>query len=53
MISLSKPKKMQSLIERVAALSRFVSLLDKCSPFFQILNGGKKFEWNNKCEQSF
>ena len=40
-----KPKKVQSLVGQVAALSRFISrLTDKCLPFFDALKGGNKFE---------
>ena len=45
MQSSCKPKEVQSLVGRVAALSRFVSRsTDKCLPFFDPLKGGKKFE---------
>ena len=41
-------KEVQSLIDRVAALNRFVSkATDKCLPFFKVLK--KAFEWTNKC----
>ena len=40
-----KPKEVQNLAGRVAALSQFVSRsTDKCLPFFDALKGGKKFE---------
>ena len=26
---------------------------DRCTPFFNVLKGSKKFEWTNKCEQAF
>ena len=49
-----KPKEVQSLTERVAALSHFVSRsTDKCLPFFDALKEGKKFEWIEKCEVIF
>ncbi|PON31834.1 hypothetical protein PanWU01x14_366530 [Parasponia andersonii] len=49
-----KPKDVQSLAGRVAALSRFVSKsTDKCQPFFEILKGSKRFEWMEECEQVF
>ena len=41
-------KEVQSFIDRVAALNRFVSkATDKCLPFFKVLK--KAFEWTNKC----
>ena len=41
-------KEVQSLIDRVAALNRFVSkTTDKCLPFFKVLK--KAFEWTNEC----
>jgi hypothetical protein len=46
MKSPQKPKEVQSLTGRVAALSRFISKsTDKCLPFFKILKGGQKFQW--------
>ena len=45
-------KKVQSLIERVAALNRFVSkAIDKCLPFFKVLK--KAFEWTDECQKAF
>ena len=50
----NKTKQVQSLIERVAALSRFISrATDKCLPFFDSLKGNKRFLWDDKCEQTF
>ena len=47
-------KDVQSLTGRVAALNRFMSrATDKCIPFFNILRGGKKFEWTEDCERAF
>ena len=44
-------KEVQSLIGRIAALSRFVSRVsDKCRPFFQVLK--KAFQWDAKCEEA-
>ena len=41
-----KHKDVQSLTGRMAALSRFISnSTDRCLPFFNLLRGGKKFEW--------
>ena len=46
-----KTKDVQSLVGRVASISRFVSRsTDKCQPFFEVLKGSKKFEWTEKCE---
>ena len=54
MRSPSKTKEVQSLIERVATLNRFISkVTDKCLPFFDSLKGNKMFLWNDKCEQAF
>ena len=45
-------KEVQRLIERIAALSRFISRAsDKCQPFFQVLK--KAFQWDAKCEEVF
>ena len=41
-------KEVQSLIERVAALNRFISkATDKCLPFFKVLR--EAFEWMDEC----
>ncbi|XP_022849872.1 uncharacterized protein LOC111371959 [Olea europaea var. sylvestris] len=54
MRSPQKPKEVQSLTGRVAALSCFVSkTTDKCLPFFKVLKAGKKFQWNEECEEPF
>ena len=54
MRSPSKMKDVQSLTERVAVLSRFISrATDKCFPFFDALKGSKRFSWDDKCEQAF
>lgn len=38
----------------MAALSRFISKsTDKCIPFFNLLKGGKKFEWTKECGTAF
>ena len=47
-------KEVQSLTERVATLSKFISrAIDKCLPFFDSLKGNKRFLWDDKCEQAF
>ena len=54
MSSPKKPKEVISLASRVTALSRFVSgATDRCAPFFNVLNGSKRFKWTDKCEQAF
>ena len=54
MNSPKKPKEVMSLTDRVAALSYFMSrATNRCAPFFDVLKGSKKFEWIEKCEQSF
>ena len=43
-----------SLTGRVATLSRFVSrATDRCTPFFDVLKGSKRFEWTDKCKKVF
>src|ERR1700733_3701420 len=52
MKSPTKPKEVQSLAGRVAALNRFISkATDKCHPFFKTLK--KAFEWTEECELAF
>ncbi|CAL9019406.1 unnamed protein product, partial [Prunus brigantina] len=48
-------KDIQSLIGRVAALTRFISkATDKCVPFFKALKGGKhQIAWTPECDQAF
>ncbi|CAL8174534.1 unnamed protein product [Prunus armeniaca] len=48
-------KDIQSLIGRVAALTRFISkATDKCVPFFKALKGGKHhIAWTPECDQAF
>lgn len=49
-----KHKDVQCFTGRMAALSRFISKsTDKCIPFFNLLKGGKKFEWTEECETTF
>lgn len=48
----TKPKEVQSLAGRVAALNMFISnATKKCHPFFKTLK--KDFEWIEKCEVAF
>ena len=50
----SKTKEVQSLTGRVAGLSRFISRpTNKCLPFFDSLNGNKRFLWDDKYDQVF
>ena len=55
MLDMSPPssiKKVQRLIIRIIALSRFVSRAsDKCQPFFQVLK--KAFQWDANCKEAF
>ena len=54
MSSPKKPEEVMSLAGRVATLSRFMLLAtDHCTPFFDVLNRSKKFEWMEKCKQTF
>ena len=54
MSSPKKPKEVMSLADRVATLSRFMSrVIDRCTPFFDVLKGSKRFEWTDKWEQAF
>ena len=49
-----KPKELMNLVGKVVALSRFVlQATNHCVPFFDMLKGGKKFEWTDKCKQAF
>ena len=45
-------KEVQSLIERIATLNRFVSkATEKCLPFFKVLK--KAFKWMDECQKAF
>jgi len=48
-------KELQSLNEKIAALSRFISkATDICIPFFDALKKEKKnFEWTPECQKAF
>ncbi|XP_010424375.1 PREDICTED: uncharacterized protein LOC104709463 [Camelina sativa] len=47
-------REVQRLTGRIAALNRFISRsTDKCLPFYQLLRGNKRFEWDKKCESAF
>ncbi|KAM1456695.1 hypothetical protein ACFX13_034798 [Malus domestica] len=48
-------KDIQSLIGKVAALTRFISkATDRCAPFFKALKGSKKYiTWTNEYAEAF
>ena len=48
------PKEVQKLTGMVAALNRFISRsVDRCRPFFLLINKWKDFEWSTECEVAF
>ena len=48
------PKEVQKLTGMIAALNRFISRsVDRCRPFFLLLNKWKGFEWTEKCALAF
>ena len=48
------PKEMQKLTGMIAALNQFISQsVDRCRPFFQLLNKWKGFEWTEECVLAF
>ena len=48
------PKKVQKLTGMTAALNRFISRsVDRCRPFFLLINKWKGFEWTEKCAIAF
>ncbi|GFZ05308.1 hypothetical protein Acr_17g0008800 [Actinidia rufa] len=57
LLAMSSPRnthKVQQLIERIAALNRFVSkLAENCLPFFKILRKNQTFRWNEESETAF
>ncbi|KAL2505004.1 Uncharacterized protein Adt_20625 [Abeliophyllum distichum] len=54
MRSPTKIKEVQSIIGRIAALSRFVSKsTDKCKPFFDDLHSGNEFKRNEAFQLAF
>ena len=47
-------KGVQQLTSRLAALGRFIShLTNRLKPFFIILRGAKRTDWNEECDQAF
>lgn len=54
MRSPSKPRKVQYLTGRLAALKQFISkATDRCLIFFKALKGGKRFHWSEECKEAF
>ena len=48
------PKEVQKLTEMAAALNRFISRsVDRCRPFFLLINKWKNFEWTEECARAF
>ena len=48
------PKEVQKLTGMAAALNRFISrVVDRCRPFFLLINKGKGFEWTEECATAF
>ena len=48
------PKEFQKLTGIVVALNRFISRsIDRCRPFFLLMNKWKKFEWTEECALAF
>ena len=48
------PKEVQKLIEMTAALNRFISRsVDRCRPFFLLINKWKGFEWTEEYATAF
>ena len=48
------PKEIQRLTGMTTALNRFISRsVDRCRPFFLLMNKLKGFEWTEECAQAF
>ena len=48
------PKEVQKLTKMTAALNRFISRsVDRCRPFFLLMNKWKEFEWTEECALAF
>ena len=48
------PKEVQKLTGMTTALNRFISRsVDRCRPFFLLMNKWKGFEWTKECAQAF
>ena len=53
MSSPKKPKEVMSLAGRVATLSQFMlRAIGRCTPFFDVLKGSKRFKWIDKYKQA-
>ena len=51
---LRNPKEVLKVIRMTVALNRFISQsVDRCRPFFQLLNKWKGFEWTKECVLAF
>jgi hypothetical protein len=54
MVEPSTKKEVQKLMDRIAALNRFISKLAECSlPFFKALRGRDKIEWGPEQSEAF
>ena len=48
------PKEVQRLTGMIAALNNFISRsVDRCRPFFLLMNKWKGFEWTKECALAF
>ena len=48
------PKEIQKLTRMMAVLNRFISRsMDRCRPFFMLMNKWKGFKWTEECAQAF
>ena len=48
------PKEVQKLTGMIVALNRFISWsVDRCRPFFLLMNKWKGFEWTEECALAF
>ena len=46
-------RQVQCLTGKIAALNRFISRsTDRCLPFYNLLKGNKKFDWNEECDSA-
>ena len=47
-------KELRGLIGRLQFIRRFISQhVDRCKPFYELLNGGREFTWDEKCQKAF
>ena len=48
------PKEVQNLTGMAAALNKFISRsVDRCRPFFLLINKWKNYEWTEECARAF